>query len=203
MGVVYGISIKLKVMPVEEPLVQNFIWSSRTFGGIQRQKLEHRAALGCVCNRERTRVNKALCMKFRRFDKSVKKNNGTPNVSQVCPRNFLSVTWSSNMTSSQGFQQDKLAQNISPMFACLCIPLLALPGLICPPCPSAGYDAEMRYLDRAPEALRANQFRPTEFHPTNYLCHGKTREYCRLPRRNHQLGPFAHRTENVTEVVLK
>lgn len=32
-----------------------------------------------------------------------------------------------------------------------------------------GYDAEMRYLDRAPEALRANQFRPTEFHPTNYL----------------------------------
>lgn len=32
-----------------------------------------------------------------------------------------------------------------------------------------GYDAEMRYLDRALEALRANQFRPTEFHPTNYL----------------------------------
>ena len=28
--------IKLKVVPVEEPLVQNFIWSSRTFGGSGR-----------------------------------------------------------------------------------------------------------------------------------------------------------------------
>lgn len=48
------------------------------------------------------------------------------------------------------------------------------PLLPCLVCLAWGYDAEPRYLELAPEALRSSEGNrsPVDFHPTNYLHHG-------------------------------